>query len=80
MNKEFSKKGEFIQTSEVPAEMAAPADKQVESQAEKAVKDAQLDSSEKDPKPELKSEKPIEATLESGEAHAPAPETDPKLA
>ena len=60
--------------------MAAPADKQVESHAEKAVKDAQPDSSEKDLKPELKSVKPLGATLESGEAQAPAPESDPKLA
>ena len=60
--------------------MAAQADKQVESHAEKAVKDAQPDSSEKDLKPDLQSEKPLEATLESGESHAPAPESDLKLA
>lgn len=74
-----NQKGEFIETSEVPAEMPVPGDKLEESQPANAFQDAQPDSLEKDEKRELKPEKVQEATLESGEAQAPAPESDPKL-
>ena len=77
--KEFTGKGEFAKASEATAEMNAPVDRTEESQAEKAAKDARIDSLEKAAKPELKSEKAEEATLESGEVQAPAPETDSKL-
>ena len=75
-----NEKGEFTKNSAATAEMAASADKPQASQVEKPAKDAQPTSSEKDAQPESLAEKTQEATLESGEAQAPAPESDLKLA